>query len=100
MKSFSLLYLVILSIFFSLDVIAADETIRCGSKIVKLGMKTDEVRKHCGEPTSIETVEHDVRSGNRVTGTTFENIWIYRRGSGKPARLHFDIDKLMAIKYE
>jgi uncharacterized protein DUF2845 len=79
---------------------AAGETLRCGSKIVKTGMMMEEVRKFCGEPTSIEVIEHDVRSGNRVTGTTYENIWVYRRGSNKPAKLHFDNDKLLSIRYE
>jgi len=100
MKIFSLMSLAFLSIAMSTGVNAAAETLRCGSKIVKIGMKMDEVRKYCGEPTSTEVVEHDVRSGNRVTGTTYENIWTYRRGSNKPAILHFDNDKLLTIRYE
>ncbi len=100
MKIFVLTCLAGLSIAMSTGASAAGETLRCGSKIVKTGMMMDEVRKYCGEPTSIEVVEHDIRSGNRVTGTTYENIWTYRRGSNKPARLHFDNDKLLSIRYE
>lgn len=100
MQRLALACLIILSIAFSTGAGAAGETLRCGSKIVRTGMMMDEVRKYCGEPTSTEVIEHDVRSGNRVTGTTYENIWTYRRGSNKPARLHFDNDKLMSIKYE
>jgi hypothetical protein len=99
MKMFLQVCLVILSIAISSPVMA-NETLRCGGKIVKTGMMMEEVRKYCGEPASTEVIEHDVRSGNRVTGTTYENIWTYRRGSNKPARLHFDNDKLLAIKYE
>ena len=98
MKRLTLTCLTILSFAFSMG--AAGETLRCGSKIVKTGMTMDEVRKHCGEPTTIEIVEVDVRSGNRVTGTTNQDIWTYRRGSNKSAKLHFDIDKLMTIEYE
>jgi len=100
MKILVLTCLASLSITISTGASAAVETLRCGSKIVKVGMMMDEVRKYCGEPTSTEVVEHDVRSGNRVTGTTYENIWTYRRGSNKPARLHFDNDKLLSIRYE
>ena len=58
----------------------------------------DEVLKYCGEPGSKEIEEHDVRSGNRVTGTTELHIWTYNRGSAQaPAVLKFDVDKLMSI---
>jgi len=100
MKIHMLIFLTSLSIAMATGASAAGETLRCGSKIVKVGMMMDEVRKYCGEPTSTEVIEHDVRSGNRVTGTTYENIWTYRRGSNKPARLHFDNDRLLSIRYE
>ena len=80
--------------------IAADDSLRCGGKIVRTGMKMDEVRKACGKPSSTEVEEHDVRAGNRVVGTTELNIWYYKRGSGqKTAMLEFDQDKLLSIKY-
>ena len=93
------LTLIMLLLFFSATVGAAQETLRCGSKIVKTGMSMEEVLKYCGEPTSKEIEEHDVRSGNRVTGVTEMHIWTYNRGSSQPpAVLKFDVDKLMSIK--
>ena len=78
--------------------VAAEETLRCGNKIVKIGMTTTEVLKYCGKPTSTEVEEHDVRSGGRVIGKTQLNRWIYDRGSvGKPKVLEFDQDKLISI---
>ena len=79
---------------------ASAETLRCGSKIVDVGMTMDEVRKYCGKPSSTAVEEHDVRSGNRVVGKTELHIWRYNRSSGqKTAVLEFDQDKLMSIKY-
>jgi len=79
--------------------VSAEDTLRCGSKIVRVGMTSAEVLKYCGQPTSIEVEEHDVRSGGRVVGKTQLNRWIYNRGSvGKPKVLEFDQDKLLSIK--
>jgi hypothetical protein len=79
----------------------ANDTLRCGNKIVKTGMSMDEVKKYCGTPSSTEVEEHDVRSGNRVVGKTQMNIWRYNRSSQqKTAILEFDQQKLMSIKYE
>lgn len=79
----------------------ANDTLRCGSKIVDTGMSMDEVKKYCGTPSSTEVEEHDVRSGNRVVGKTQLNIWRYNRSSQqKTAVLQFDQQKLMSIKYE
>jgi hypothetical protein len=90
--------LIIFLLIFSAQIGAAQDTLRCGSKIVKTGMSMEEVLKFCGEPTSREVEEHDVRSGNRVTGTTQLHIWTYNRGSAQaPAVLQFDVDKLMSI---
>jgi hypothetical protein len=78
---------------------SAEDTLRCGSKIVRVGMTSAEVLKYCGKPTSTEVEEHDVRSGGRVIGKTQLNRWTYNRGSvGKPKVLEFDQDKLMSIK--
>jgi uncharacterized protein DUF2845 len=79
---------------------ASAETLRCGSKIVDVGMNMDEVRKYCGKPSSTAVEEQDVRSGNRVVGKTQLNIWQYRRSSGqRTAVLQFDQDKLISIRY-
>ena len=78
----------------------AGDTQRCGSKIIKVGMTTADVLKYCGPPTKKEIEEHQFHSGNRVTGTTQLNRWIYDRGStGKPVVFEFDQDKLLYIKY-
>ena len=80
--------------------VAAQETLRCGSKIVSVGMTADEVKKYCGNPSSTKVEEHDVRSGNRVVGKTQMNIWTYNRASGQNAAvLEFDVDKLISIKF-
>ena len=79
---------------------SAQETLRCGSKIVSVGMTADEVKKYCGKPSSTQVEEHDVRSGNRVVGKTQMNIWTYNRASGQNAAvLEFDVNKLMSIKF-
>lgn len=93
-----LAYLVLFSI------IACDtanaETLRCRNKIVDTGMSMSEVLKYCGNPSSKTVEEHDVRSGNRVVGTTEMHIWRYNRASGQNAAdLYFDQDKLMRISF-
>ena len=76
------------------------ESLRCGSKIVDVGMSMDEVRKYCGKPSSTAVEEHDVRAGNRVVGKTQLHIWRYNRSSGQnTAVLEFDQEKLMSISY-
>ena len=55
----------------------ADDTFRCGSKIINIGDHRDEVRKHCGNPTQGD-------------GSW---IWTYDRGAEKNAVLvHFNAD--------
>ena len=77
------------------------DTLRCGSKIVETGMSMDEVKKYCGAPSSTSVEERDVRSGNRVVGTTQFHTWRYNRMSGQAtAVLEFDQQKLMSIEYE
>ena len=93
------LSVVFLLVFLSGIEIAVADTMRCGSKIVTVGMTAADVLKYCGQPTSKEVEEHDIRSGNRVIGTTQLNRWTYSRGSvGKPKVLEFDQDKLISIK--
>ena len=80
---------------------AAQDTLRCGSKIVQTGMTMAEVKEHCGNPTSTEIVEQDVRAGPRVVGTTQIHIWRYDRGSTqRTAVLEFDQEELKSITYE
>ena len=80
---------------------AADDTLRCGSKIVKIGMTMTEVKKYCGNPSSTSIEEQDVHAGPRVVGTTQIHTWRYNRSSGqRTAVLEFDLEKLKSITYE
>ncbi len=80
---------------------AAAQSFRCGGSIVRTGMSMDEVRKACGKPSSTEVEVHDVRSGNRVVGTTDMHIWRYNRSSGqRTAVLTFDRERVVSIKFE
>lgn len=90
-------FLILSACLFTAEV-AAEDTIRCGSKIVRVGMTSAEVLKYCGEPSSREVEEHDVRSGAHVVGKTQLHIWTYDRGTvGKSKVLEFDEGKLIAI---
>jgi len=91
---------ILIALLWSTTAIAAGDTLRCGGKIVQTGMTMAEVKKYCGNPSSTEVEEHDVRAGNRVVGTTQLHIWRYKRMSTqKTAVLEFDQEKLMVIKY-
>ncbi len=80
---------------------AADDTLRCGSKIVKTGMTMTEVKKYCGNPSSTSIEEQAVHAGPRVVGTTEIHTWRYNRASGqKTAVLEFDLEQLKSITYE
>jgi len=93
------MWIVLPLVFFSSIEIAVGDNLTCGSKIVTLGMTTADVLKYCGEPTSREVEQHDVRAGGRVIGTTQLNRWTYTRGTGGRTRvLEFDQDKLISIK--
>ena len=90
-----------LILLFMLASVSADDTLRCGSKIVRTGMTMTEVKGYCGNPSSSSVEEQDVRSGNRVVGKTQVHTWRYDRASGqRTAVLEFDLEKLMSISYE
>jgi len=74
----------------------ADSRIRCGAKLVELGMTMPQVLEHCGEPDARETEEREVFSGNRIVGTTLFHRWTYSR-YGSTDVLVFDQDKLVSI---
>ena len=76
---------------------AQDLTLRCGSKLITVGMTAAEVTKHCGQPASREVEDQDVRSGNRVVGTTQMQRWTYKH-YGATRVLVFDQDKLLSIR--
>ena len=75
----------------------ADESFRCGSKLIVAGMSQAEVLQHCGEPATRSTEKQDVRSGNRVTGQTEVHRWTYESYSVTRV-LVFDQDKLVSIE--
>jgi hypothetical protein len=81
--------------------VLAQETLRCGGKIVQTGMTMEEVKKHCGNPSSTTIEVQDVRSGPRVVGTTEIHTWRYSRSSTqRTAVLEFDQQELKSITYE
>jgi hypothetical protein len=87
-------------LFFAVSAIA-DDTLRCGSKIVQTGMTMTEVKKYCGNPSSTSIEVQNVHAGPRVVGTTEIHTWRYNRASGqRTAVLEFDQEKLMSITYE
>ena len=75
----------------------ADESFRCGSKLIVPGMSQAEVLQHCGDPASRSTEKQDVRSGNRVTGQTEVHRWTYESYSVTRV-LVFDQDQLVSIE--
>ncbi|MDH4049790.1 MAG: DUF2845 domain-containing protein [Gammaproteobacteria bacterium] len=79
---------------------ASTDTLRCGGKIVTVGMTSAEVENYCGKPSSTAIEFQDVRAGNRVVGTTELHIWTYDRASGQNAAvLQFDQTKLLSITF-
>ena len=88
---------------FSLFVVApmgmtvADDTLRCGNRLIEPGMTRAEVLKLCGEPTSKTVEMQDVRSGTRVVGKTEVQRWTYASYSTTRV-LVFDQDTLKAIE--
>jgi hypothetical protein len=78
---------------------ARNESLRCGSKLVKAGMSTKEVRKYCGQPAEASSEERPVRSGNRVLGSYLAEIWQYRRGSSSATVLEFHDGVLKTISF-
>lgn len=80
---------------------AGQDSLRCGSKIVRTGMTMAEVKKYCGNPSSTSIEEQDVRAGPRVVGKTEIHTWRYRRSSTqRTAVLEFDQEELKSITYE
>jgi len=78
-------------------VAAADDTFRCGNRLIEPGMTQAEVLGLCGEPTSTSVEVQDVRSGNQVVGKTEVQRWTYASYSTTRV-LVFDQDTLKAIE--
>ena len=80
-----------------LGVAVADDTLRCGNRLIEPGMAQAEVLALCGEPTSKTVEVQDVRSGNQVVGKTEVQRWTYASYSTTRV-LVFDQDTLKAIE--
>ena len=92
-------FLVLIALLWATTSIA--DTLRCGSKIVRIGMTMTEVKKYCGNPSSTSIEEQDVHAGPRVVGKTEIHTWRYNRASGqRTAVLEFDLEQLKSITYE
>ena len=82
----------------------ADDTFRCGSKLIDTSSSREQILQQCGEPTSktSEDIPQQVRRPNGTTfvsGTVHVETWTYDRGSSKfPAVLHFEDGKLVKIE--
>ena len=75
----------------------AEDSFRCGSRIIEVGMTQADVLESCGEPASRTVESQDVRSGNRVTGTTQLHRWTYESYSASRVLL-FDQERLISIE--
>jgi hypothetical protein len=80
-----------------LGLAVADDTFRCGNRLIEPGMSRAQVLALCGEPTSKSVEEQDVRSGTRVVGKTEVQRWTYASYSTTRV-LVFDQDTLKAIE--
>ena len=85
--------------------VAQDDNLRCGSRLISVGMSTNQVKEICGEPqaTRVEEVPVHARNpagtGVRQTGTTRVETWTYDRGTTRfPARLKFEEGRLVGIE--
>jgi hypothetical protein len=90
----------------------ADDSMRCGSRLVSTGDGKDKVRTLCGEPTSV-SLTGIVRTGGYGYGTYDYSyfgpawtelpveLWTYNLGSSKLLRkLRFIGDELVEIRTE
>ena len=80
-----------------LGLAVADDTFRCGNRLIEPGMNREEVLALCGEPTSKSVEVQDVRSGTQVVGKTEVQRWTYASYSTTRV-LVFDQDTLKVIE--
>jgi hypothetical protein len=97
MANLTTLAIVVLICGMAADAVLADESMRCGSKLIEVGMAQSDVLEHCGAPTSKSEEEIPVRSGTQVTGTTLSSRWTYESYGAKRV-LVFDQEKLVSIE--
>ncbi len=87
----------VLCVIVPIGVALADNTFRCGNRLIEPGMTRAEVLALCGEPTSKSIEVQDVRSGTRVVGKTEIQRWTYEAYSATRV-LVFDQDTLKVIE--
>jgi Protein of unknown function (DUF2845) len=75
----------------------ADDSLRCGGKLIVTGMTQADVLQFCGTPDSTSEESLPVRSGNQVVGETRTYRWTYA-SYGATRVLVFDQDVLKSIK--
>lgn len=75
----------------------ADDSFRCGGRLVVTGMTQAEVLELCGPPISKSEERSPVRSGNQVVGETTTHRWTYA-SYGATRVLVFDLDVLKSIQ--
>jgi hypothetical protein len=92
--------ILILTLFFTVAIQAAPQSLSCKSKLIYVGDSAELVRKHCGKPTSVRTEERPVRSGNRVTGSYMVEIWRYDSRTQFPAVLEVEAGTVKVITFE
>jgi len=87
-------------------VVADDEVMRCGGKLVSNGMTKGQVLDLCGEPQS-RSEEEVPQMARRANGTTYQigtiivEHWIYNRSSSRfPAHLKFEEGKLVSLQFQ
>jgi uncharacterized protein DUF2845 len=73
----------------------AESSLRCGSRIIRVGVPASYVLAECGSPANQVLQDSLVRAGtvfgnSRVVALTLSEQWVYDRGWGRfPAVLYF-----------
>ena len=82
----------------------ADDSMRCGSALITVGMVGPQVTEKCGQPKDKNVTEVPQRArrsngSSAVIGTLRVERWTYDRGYGQfPALLTFEDGKLKSIE--
>jgi Protein of unknown function (DUF2845) len=85
---------------------AQAQILRCGSALIQVGMKADEVLTKCGAPSDKTTITEPVYARNPngatfQTGVATKELWRYDRGSGQfPAVLTIVDGAVDSIEFE
>ena len=74
------LTLLLLGAIAPLSLARADDSMKCGSKIIFVGAKQNDVLQSCGDPTSKEVEDAAKSVGRYYEGTTPIEHWTYTSG--------------------